>query len=171
MPHIPYADGGPLELVEAMKTRRGGELLNLDRMLLNSPVFAEAWNGFIGTVRTGLTISLKLQELAICTIAVLNGADYELHHHGPVFLRAGGTAEQLEALRKPTGAGPFFDESERAVLGLAVEMTREIEVSPATRERLRMHFSNQEAVELIGVIAAYNMVSRFLIATGIEIET
>jgi len=170
MPHIPYTDAGPAELVEAIKARRGGRLLNLDRMLLNSPVFAEGWNGFIGTVRGGLGISLKLQELAICAVASLNRAEYEFIHHGPVFLRAGGTKAQLDALRDPVNAASAFSEPERAVLALAIEMTRNIEVSQETHQALRQHYSNRETVELIGVIAAYNMVSRFLIATGIEPE-
>ena len=170
MPHIPYVDDGPPELVAAIKARRGGKLLNLDRMLLNSPAFAQGWNGFIGTVRGGLGISLKLQELAICAVASLNRAEYEFVHHGPVFLRAGGTPEQLDALRDPTRAAHFFDEGEQAVLRLAVEMTRDIEVSAQTHALLRQLFSSAEAVELIGVIAAYNMVSRFLVATGVEPE-
>ena len=169
-PYIPYTDDGPAELVSAIKARRGGHLLNLDRMLLNSPPFAQGWNGFIGTVRAGLAIPLVLQELAICAVASLNRADYEFLHHGPVFLRGGGTEAQLEALRQPLTAAPLFDDKGRTVLALAIEMTRDIEVSAATRAALEKHFSPRDQVELIGVIAAYNMVSRFLIATGIEPE-
>jgi alkylhydroperoxidase family enzyme len=33
---------------------------------------------------------------------------------------------------------------------------------------LRRHLSERETVELVGVTAAYNMVSRFLVATGIH---
>jgi len=35
-------------------------------------------------------------------------------------------------------------------------------------QRLRQHLSDQEVIELCGVTAAYNMVSRFLVATGIH---
>jgi alkylhydroperoxidase family enzyme len=59
---------------------------------------------------------------------------------------------------------------ERATLALTREMTREIAVSDATMKRIRGLLSDQEVVELIGTIAGYNMVSRFLIATGIEAE-
>lgn len=170
MPHVPYTDEGPADLIAAIRARRGGMLLNLDRMLLNSPVFAQGWNGFIGTVRGGLGISLKLQELAMCAVASLNQADYEFLHHGPVFLRAGGTNKQLEALRHPLNAASLFDEQEQTVLNLAIEMTRNVQVSMQTHDALKLHFSNRETVELIGVVAAYNMVSRFLVATGVEPE-
>src|SRR5947209_5675759 len=46
-PMIPYADEtkAPQELVQSIKARRkNGKLLNLDRMLLNSPEFAKGWN-------------------------------------------------------------------------------------------------------------------------------
>ncbi len=49
-------------------------------------------------------------------------------------------------------------------------MTRNIQVSPATLKRVRAVLSDQQTVELIGTIAGYNMVSRFLIATGVEPE-
>jgi alkylhydroperoxidase family enzyme len=164
-------DDGPPELIDAIQKRRGGKLLNLDRMLLNSPPFAQGWNGFIGTVRSGLSISLKLQELAMCVVASLNRAEYEFIHHGPVFLRAGGSQVQLEALRDPSNASALFDEQEQAVLNLAIEMTRDVQVTSGTHKALSRHFTNRETVELIGVVAAYNMVSRFLVATGVEPES
>jgi len=49
-----------------------------------------------------------------------------------------------------------------------VAMTREVRVGDLLMQRLRQHLSDQEAIELCGVTAAYNMVSRFLVATGIH---
>ena len=47
MPRIPYVtddEAGDGPLVTAIRKRRGGGLLNLDRQLLHSPPFAEGWN-------------------------------------------------------------------------------------------------------------------------------
>ena len=64
-----------------------------------------------------------------------------------------------------------FDDSERAVITLAVEMTRTVEVSAATMASVRRALTNdQHVVEIVGIIAAYNMVSRFLVALGVEPE-
>ena len=55
MPRLPYLDDdqvGPADLVAAVRKRRGGELLALDRMLLYSPPLAEGWNEMLGRVRT-----------------------------------------------------------------------------------------------------------------------
>lgn len=165
----------PQELVESIRARRGGYLLNLDRMLLHSPALARGWNVYLRAVRTEFALPPKLRELAICTVAALNGADYEFIHHAPEFLQAGGTETQLAALRrlpdlKKVGATPF-DATELAVVHLTVEMTRTVRVSEETFALARAALaSDQTVVEMIGVIAAYNMVSRFLVALEIETE-
>ncbi|HEX9399414.1 MAG TPA: carboxymuconolactone decarboxylase family protein [Anaeromyxobacter sp.] len=176
MPRIPYLPSDvqePADLVSAVRARRGGALLNLDRMLLHSPPLTRGWNGFLGAVRSELTVPAKLRELATCAVAVLNGADYELHHHEAPFLATGGTEAQLAVLRSGPGAdggADAFDAEERAVLQLALELTREVRVADGTFEAVRAFLGERGTVELVGVIAAYNMVCRFLVALGIESE-
>jgi alkylhydroperoxidase family enzyme len=46
-------------------------------------------------------------------------------------------------------------------------MTRDIEVPDAVFEPLRAHFDARALVELVATVAAYNMVSRFLVALRI----
>jgi AhpD family alkylhydroperoxidase len=178
MSRVPYVPGerteNESELVARIRARRGGTLLNLDRMLLNSPSFAQGWNAHLGAVRRELSLEPRLRELAVCAVAVLNGADYELAQHAPEFLRAGGTAAQLEALaRLGTEAEDIahFDATERAVVQLTLEMTRNVQVSDSTFERVRSAFSDtRQLVEVVGVIATYNMVSRFLVALQVDVE-
>ena len=177
LPRIPAhadADLTPADVVKTLRKRRGGALLNLDRMLLNSPVYAVGWNGFLGAVRTGLSLDAKLRELAICTVAVLNRADYELRQHAPEFLAAGGTQAQLDALRDCSAAlhnNALFDAAECATLALTLEMTRNVQVSDATFAALQAVLPvPQQQVELVGVVAAYNMVSRFLEALQVQAE-
>jgi alkylhydroperoxidase family enzyme len=175
---IPYiTEPPPAEAIEAYRAilaRRGGKLLNLDRMLLNSPEFAQGWNTMFGIIRGKLSVSLKLRELAICAVGVMNRADYEYVAHAPIFLSAGGTQEQLDAIKKggPDAIGDteLFDESERATLALTYEMTRNVAVEKATMAKVRSVLPTQQVVELIGTIAGYNMVARFLVATGIDPE-
>lgn len=176
-PRIPTradADLTPVDVVNAVRKRRGGQLLNLDRMLLNSPTYAVGWNGFLGAVRTGLSLDAKLRELAICAVAVLNRADYELLQHAPELLAAGGTQAQLDALQDYPAAlqdTMRFDAAERATLTLTLEMTRHVQVSDATFATLQAVLPMpQQQVELVGVVAAYNMVSRFLEALQVQAE-
>jgi alkylhydroperoxidase family enzyme len=165
----------PKEVVASIRARRGGRLLELDRMLLHSPAFARGWNAHLGAVRSELTVPAKLRELAICAVAVLNGAEYEFLHHAPEFAKAGGTQAQLDALRKltPTGVDLApFDAVDRAVIALTTEMTRAVRVSDATFAGAQTVLPNdQQLIELIGIIASYNMVSRFLVALQIAPES
>jgi alkylhydroperoxidase family enzyme len=173
---LPYAadDKAPKELVDAIRSRRtGGKLLNLDRMLLHSPNFAKGWNGMFGAIRNQLSAPPKLRELVIMAIGALNHADYEWAQHEPEFLKAGGTKAQLAKLEDVAAAtkdGALFDEAERATLALTSEMTRGVRVKPATLKRIRAVLPDDQVVELIGTIAGYNMVSRFVVATGVEVE-
>jgi alkylhydroperoxidase family enzyme len=164
----------PPELVAAIRHRRGGVLLNLDRMLLASPPLARGWNAFFAELRSALALPADARELAMCYVAALNGADYEYAQHAPLYLAAGGRQEVLDALRAEAAAPdtPGLTDTETALLRLTLEMTRAVVVTPATRRAARAALGSDRAlVEFIAVVAAYNMVSRFLVATGVSPET
>jgi len=175
IPYKPDDDQiGPKELVDAIRSRRpGGKLLNLDRILLHSAAYAKGWNGLFAAIRGQLALPPKLRETAIMAVGALNQADYEWVQHEPEFLKAGGTQAQLAALKNVAAAAKndkLFDETERAALALTEEMTRSIKVSDATMKRIRKQLPLDQVIELIGTIAGYNMASRFLVATGVELE-
>ncbi len=175
IPYKPDDDHiGPKDVVDGIRARRaGGKLLNLDRMLLHSTAFAKGWNAMFATIRGQLAVPAKLREIAIMLVAVLNQADYEWDQHEKEFFAAGGTKEQLAQLRNVPAAlknDKLFTEAERATIALTDEMTRNIKVSDATLSRIRKLLPTDQVVELIGTIAGYNMASRFLVATGVELE-
>lgn len=175
MPRLPYVPADlaePKDIVDAIRARRGGQLAELDRVLLHCPPVASGWNTLLGSVRRDLTISPKLRELAMCVVAVLNDAEYEWVAHAPLLEQAGATPAQMKALRDPDAAArdtALFDPLERATLALVIEMTRNVKVSDATYSTLRGLVDNdRQMFELIMTTAAYNMVSRILVATGVE---
>ena len=171
LPQLTDDQVGPPDLVAAIRQRRGGRLLELDRLLLHSPAFATGWGELMGRVRGALALSPLLRELAMCGVAALTGAAYEMHHHAPLYLAAGGSPAQLAALQVlasapagPLADDPVFDATQQAVLGLVVAMTRDVQVSDAVFDRARSVLgSDQLAFELVGVIASYNMVARILV--------
>ncbi len=170
LPQLTDEQVGPPELVAAIRQRRGGALLELDRLLLHSPAFATGWGEFMGRVRGALALPPLLRELAMCGVAALTGAAYEMHHHAPLYRAAGGTTAQLAAIEALAGPGaraddPVFDPTQQAVLALVVAMTRDVQVPDAVFDRARAAVgSDAEMFELVGVIAAYNMVARILVA-------
>ncbi len=64
--------------------------------------------------------------------------------------------------------GRAFTPQEQLALQLTDSMTRDVRVPDALFERLRKHFDNRGLVDLVATVAAYNMVSRFLVALNIE---
>jgi alkylhydroperoxidase family enzyme len=173
IPYQPLDLAEPAELVAAIRQRRGGQLINLDRMLLHSIPIAQGWNHFLGAIRNNLSLDPKLREIAMCGVAVLNGAEYEFIHHAPPFRQAGGTEAQVQALRL-IGQVDFpydlFNPVELDAIELTLQMTRHIQVDPVLMSRLQDTLGNTQTVELVSVIATYNMVSRFLIALDVTPE-
>jgi alkylhydroperoxidase family enzyme len=174
MPRIDYLPqdlAEPAEIVDALRARRGGTLNPVDRMLLYAPPFARGWNELAGAVRGQLTLSPRLRELAICGAGLLNGSQFEYEVHRPEFLKAGGTKAQADALADFEQAADdeqLFDPTERAVMRLTIEVTKKVRVTDATFAAvLDALDSKREMIELLGVVAFYNMAARFLIALEI----
>jgi alkylhydroperoxidase family enzyme len=171
--YVPVDIKEPVDLVASMRGLRGGGLNAADRMILNAPTFA---GGFHELTRAARLLSLpeKLRTLAICCVAILNDATYQMDKHAPAFLKAGGTKEQLDALGQIDSApisDRLFDDAERAVVRLTTEMTRQVKVSDSTFAAVGAVFDNHEQiVEIVGLIGMYNMVSRILVALEVEEE-
>lgn len=178
MPRIPYIqdhEAGPPEVVDAIRARRGGHLVSLDRILLHSPPVAEGWNHLFGSLRGRLELPAQPRELAMCAVAMINGAEYELHHHAPLFLAAGGTEAQVEALRALAGdvdgvlASPVWTDTQRALLRVVVQSTRQVKIDDAAFAAARTVLgSDRQLFELLAVTAGYNMVSRLLVAFDVQ---
>jgi alkylhydroperoxidase family enzyme len=164
----------PQDLVDAILKRRGGALIELDKVLLWSEPVARGWNVYLKAVRTELPTSRKLRELGILTVALLTGADYEYKHHAPDFLAAGGTQSELDALGRFIRSNPraalveaALGATESAVIEYAVQVTLDVKVSDAAFAKMKAHFDTTQLVELTVAIATYNMVARILVPLGV----
>ena len=167
MARLQGAEGtGPI--ADLIRQRRGGDLRPLDEVLLLSPPGAEGWNVLLGAIRGQLELDSSLRELVILRIAVLNGADYEWQAHEPVARRRGFTDAKLAAIRDEAG-GKTLDPLERAVLAYTDAMTRDVTVPAALFAPLAGQLSPRELAELTATAAAYNMVSRFLVALEVGV--
>ena len=170
MARLPYADPtDPAIAAQAaqISAERGGKLLNLYKMLLQSPPVADGWRQLLTAIRQQCTLSARYRELAIMRIAVLNEADYEFAQHVPFALKEGYTEQQLAALKTPQYRD-HFEPLDLQVIDYTDAMTRTIRVPQVVFDGLKSHFNEREIVELTATIAAYNMVSRFLEALQLD---
>lgn len=160
-------------LANVQARRAPSPLLPLDLALLHSFPVADGWNSFIGAIRTRTSLSTVVRELAICRVAVVNGALFEWEQHAPL-LREGGLCEEaLEVVghaRADFGselAQKTLTRDQRAVLKYTDAMTKTVTVPDEVFQELKGCFSDKEVVEITTTVAAYNCVSRFLVALDV----
>jgi len=166
---LPGTDAtGPV--AERIRERRGGTLRPLDRMLLYSPSLADGWNSLLGAIRRHMDLPADIRELVILRIAVLNRAPYEWSAHEPEARAAGLDDHHLAALRHDDVlTHPALDARQRRALAYTDAMTRHVQVPDEVFDALRDDFTDAELVELTATVAAYGMVSRFLVALDVEL--
>lgn len=158
------------ELIAKIKGARGGRLINIYRLMLNSPALANAWFDLNQAVRYGTEIDGQSRELAVIRVAILNGVEYVQRAHGPAYaLKEGLTPEQVAALWD-WRASQLFNAQQCALLAYTDAMTENIEVTDDVFDNARKHFSERQIVELTMLIGAYNMLTRFLKALKVDPE-
>ncbi|KAK4994839.1 hypothetical protein LTR66_005219 [Elasticomyces elasticus] len=183
-------------VVARVKERRDGKLIELDRALLHAPPVADGWNAFLKSIRTQTTLSPSIRETAICRVAVLNSAWYEWTAHLPLleaslptphspsskaliaeirhrprdFALPQKTEAKIQARIHEKGLDrqeEGFDAAHAAVLRYTDAMTLDVKVPDDVFAELKGHFTDREVVEITATVAAYNTVSRFLVALDV----
>ncbi|RYN97890.1 hypothetical protein AA0120_g2796 [Alternaria tenuissima] len=177
LPYVPDPPNFTSEKDKAVEQRvrqRRGEkgLIALDRTLLHAPPVADGWNSFLGSIRTKTSLPTAIRETAICRVAVLNKAWYEWESHSPILESATDVTEhQVRAVLESAAREPLDDilgPRLSAVLAYTDAMTLDVRVPDAVFEKLKeAGFSDKEIVEITATIAAYNCVSRFLVALDV----
>src|SRR5262245_61558388 len=146
-----------------------GRISPLYRALLQSPAIADGWEALLTAVRTKTSLRADLRELVILRVAVLNGAPFEFYAHVPHARKAGVGDAKIAGVKLTPLSAPF-DDCERAVLAYTDAITRAVDVADEVFERVAAYCDARTIVELTTTIAAYNMVSRFLVALRIGMD-
>jgi alkylhydroperoxidase family enzyme len=137
--------------------------------LAHSPaVFLSLAEATAKTLRD-MKLDPQLRELAICTVTSINRATYPFARHIMLSQKLAILDEKLLAL-PVAEQHPAFDETERAVIAFARELTETSHVSATAKERLAACLDVVERVELVWTIGFYNAVSRVASACEVELE-
>lgn len=155
--------------IARVKAERG-KLINLYRVLMNSPTVAAGWLDFNTVVRYKTSLDAALREMIILRVSILNGAEYQARIHGASHaLKAGLSAEQIAALGEWQDS-KLFTPAQRAALAWTDAMTLQIDVPDALHDDLKQHFDDQAVTEITVLAGAYNMHTRVARALRIEPE-
>lgn len=152
--------------IEARIMAERGRVSLLYQVLLNSGPIASGWERMLTAVRNQTGVPADLRELVILRVAVLNGATFEYEAHVPHAEMAGLSAEKIQAVKR-VALSNVFSPPERLVLELTDAMTREIVVPDELMDRIWQRFDAKGVVEVVATVAAYNMVSRLLVALNV----
>jgi 4-carboxymuconolactone decarboxylase len=166
---VPLVVGGTrpeLKEIEERILQERGRISLLYQVLLNSAPIAQGWEAMLTAVRNKSSVPADLRELMILRVAVLNKASFEFEAHIPHALKSGVPEEKIDALRSLTLSDLFTDE-EKLLLQMTDHMTRDVEVPAELMAKVTHQYSAEKVVELVATVAAYNMVSRFLVALNI----
>jgi 4-carboxymuconolactone decarboxylase len=129
--------------------------------LLRSPELADRAQKLGEWVRFRSSIPEPLKELAILVTARYWNAQYEWHAHHAHAIKAGldpRLAAELAQGKRPSG----MSEQEAAVHDFCKELHEKKSVSDANYARVVKYFGETGAVDLIGVIGYYTLVSMIL---------
>ena len=157
-----------LSAVESRILAERGRISLLYQVLLNSEPIAAGWEAMLTAVRNRTGVPADLREMVILRVAVLNDATFEFDAHVPHALRAGLGQRRIDALREAVVPASLFSEEQLLLLELTDRMTRDVKVPVELMARLGARHDPRGVVELVATVAAYNMVSRFLVALNIS---
>ena len=155
-----------LQEIEASILKARGRISVLYQVLLNSAPIAQGWEAMLTAVRNKSSVPADLRELMILRVAVLNKASFEFDAHVPHALKAGVPQVKIDAVCN-LELTELFTAEETLLLNMTDHMTRDVEVPAELMAQVTRHYSAEKVVELVATVAAYNMVSRFLVALNI----
>ena len=176
---VPYASISLTNLTETEQpiydqilARRGTMgLLPLDFALLHSFPICKGWNSFFSAIKDETSLRDDLRGIAICRVALLCQADVQWKGHFTSLQQSAymDTEKMKVVQTMNTISQGNLSNLQWSVLRYADAMTKMIAVEDKLFENLKASgMSSQALVEITATIAAYNCVSRFLVALQIE---
>ena len=166
-PRVPAVVPGSRPELAAVEQRilaERGRISPLYQVLLNSAPIAEGWEQMLTAVRHRSSIPADPREPMIPCVAVLKRAALEFDALVPHAEKAGPVAAQIDGVRSLALVADLYSPLQQLALDLADAMTRDIEVPDVLMARLRADFDASGVVEMVATVAAYNRVSRLLVA-------
>lgn len=178
MARVPYisrddlpSDKQPIydRIADTRSSIEGGGMPNSFRLLMNSPLAAEAVGQLGEYIRLHSTLDPVIRETAILGVARALDSQYEWAHHEPVARAVGVRPEVIEAIR--SGRAPMGLPAKEGVFAQAgKELAQKGALSERTFQAVEHLLGAQGAVDLVVVISYYAMLNAALASLGVELE-
>lgn len=142
--------------------------LNVFRMVAGAPRAVRPFMG-LGSAVLSTALDGRRREIAVLRVAHATRAPYEWAQHEQLARNVGVTDAEIDAVANEEPVGSL-DEECNLICRVADEVTRDVRLSDEALEQIVDHYGPREAAELILLVSYYNMVSRFLESTRVEVE-
>jgi alkylhydroperoxidase family enzyme len=143
--------------------------LNALGTLAHHPSLTEAFNTFNGHILFGSTLSARQRELLVLRVASVRESDYEWAQHTVLAGDAGLDAEEIKRVAAgPEAAG--WSDFDRALVRAADELVETACLSDATWTVLTTSFDEQQMLDLVFTVGAYDTLAMAFRSFGVEID-
>ena len=137
-------------------------------LLLRNPELCDRGAQFGTMLRDGTSLPKRLSELAIAVVARFWTAQFEWNAHAPQALRAGVSADAIEAIR--TRKPPRFTQAdEQAVYDFLSELFETRRVSDKTYRALVEKIGQEAAIELTTLAGFYASIAMLIVAFEVDL--
>jgi 4-carboxymuconolactone decarboxylase len=143
--------------------------LNVFRMVAGAPRAVRPFLA-LGSAVLSSALDARRREIAVLRVAHATQAPYEWAQHEQLARNVGVSAAEIEAVggEEPVAS---LDEECNLICRVADEVSRDVRLSDEALEQIIDRYGPREAAELILLVSYYNMVSRFLESTRVEVES
>lgn len=142
--------------------------LNVFRMVAGIPLAARPFMELGGALLSRV-LDPRRREIAILRVAHATDAAYERNQHLQLARNVGVSEAEIEAIdnEEPVTS---LDEEANLICRVADEVSRGVRLSDEALALILDRYGARDAAELILLVSYYNMVSRFLESTRVEVE-
>jgi len=153
-----------------LRQRKGGPKgLNVLGTFARHPSLMHAYHTFNGHILSSSTLTPRQRELLILRVAVLRDAEYEWEQHVIIAADAGIDDDEIARVRLGPDA-PGWSSLDEAMVRAADELVGVARVSDATWATLAETLDDQQLMDLVFTVGAYDLLAMAFRSFGIELD-
>ena len=156
--------------------RQFGRVSNFSKTMANAPSALQAWMTANRGVRmkylkAGDYDFLRIEQMVIIKTSQLNGSEYCLGHNVDLGIEAGLSCEEIDAVQGDYRASALLNDAQKAAVAWAEAVTNfTARDDDALFEELKLHFTEQQIVELTVLVGMWNWSNRLTEALHVVLE-
>lgn len=143
--------------------------LNVFRMMANAPASFAGFRDLALSILIGSQFDARKREIAILRVGHVTRASYEWIQHVTIAKNVGVSEDEIAKIAVD-GAVTGLDDEGNLLCRVADEISNDVRLSDEALQQIIDLYGVREATELILCCSYFNMVSRFLESTRVELE-